>query len=114
MVPKHALRLRQRQAHAALHPDQKECPRMFELSKEHEEFRHLVRDFAEHEVAPYVAQWDRDHHFPADLVPKIGELGLFGLVVPESYGGAGLDEGGFTYLCLAIEELGRIDQSIGI
>ncbi|WP_265447833.1 acyl-CoA dehydrogenase family protein [Flexivirga meconopsidis] len=87
---------------------------MFELSKEHEEFRRLVRDFAEREVAPHVAQWDREHHFPTDLVPKMGELGLFGLVVPEEYGGAGLAEGGFTYLCLAIEELGRVDQSIGI
>ncbi|NNG40144.1 acyl-CoA dehydrogenase [Flexivirga sp. ID2601S] len=87
---------------------------MFELSKEHEEFRQLVRDFAEREVAPHVAQWDKEHHFPTDLVPKMGELGLFGLVVPEEYGGAGLDEGSFTYLCLAIEELGRVDQSIGI
>ncbi|HWC23373.1 MAG TPA: acyl-CoA dehydrogenase family protein [Flexivirga sp.] len=87
---------------------------MFELSQEHEEFRQLVRDFAEKEVAPHVAQWDVDHHFPTELVPKMGELGLFGLVVPEEYGGASLDEGGFTYLCLAIEELGRVDQSIGI
>ncbi len=87
---------------------------MFELTQEHEDFRQLVRDFAEKEVAPHVAQWDLDHHFPTDLVPKMGELGLFGLVVPEEYGGAGLDEGGFTYLCLAIEELGRVDQSIGI
>ncbi|GAB3499718.1 acyl-CoA dehydrogenase family protein [Flexivirga lutea] len=87
---------------------------MFELTQEHEEFRRVVRDFAEKEVAPHVAQWDLDHHFPVDLVPKMGELGLFGLVVPEEYGGAGLEEGGFTYLCLAIEELGRVDQSIGI
>ncbi|WP_446665300.1 acyl-CoA dehydrogenase family protein [Flexivirga sp. B27] len=87
---------------------------MFELTEEHEEFRQVVRDFAEKEVAPHVAQWDLDHHFPTDLIPKMGELGLFGLVVPEEYGGAGLDEGGFTYLCLAIEELGRVDQSIGI
>lgn len=87
---------------------------MFELSKEHEDFRAVVRDFAEREIAPHVREWDRDHHFPADLVPKLGDLGLFGLVVPEEYGGAGLPEGGFTYLCLAIEELGRVDQSIGI
>lgn len=87
---------------------------MFELSKEHEDFRAVVRDFAEREIAPHVRDWDRDHHFPADLVPKLGDLGLFGLVVPEEYGGAGLPEGGFTYLCLAIEELGRVDQSIGI
>jgi len=83
----------------------------FELSQDHELFRKVVRDFAESEVAPHVAQWDRDHHFPTDLVPKMGDLGLFGLVVPEQYGGAGAD---FTSLCVAIEELGRVDQSIGI
>ena len=87
---------------------------MFELSKDHEDFRQVVREFAQEQVAPHIAQWDRDHHFPSHLVPQMGELGLFGLVVPEEYGGAGLDEGGFTYLCLAIEELGRVDQSIGI
>ncbi|WP_026180935.1 acyl-CoA dehydrogenase family protein [Demetria terragena] len=87
---------------------------MFELSRDHEEFRRVVRDFAEREVGPHIEQWDRDHHFPSHLVPQMGELGLFGMVVPEEYGGAGLEEGGFTYLCLAIEELGRVDQSVGI
>ncbi|MGE9808919.1 acyl-CoA dehydrogenase family protein [Janibacter sp. G1551] len=86
---------------------------MFELSKDHEDFRKVVRDFAEREVEPHVAQWDKDHHFPADLVPKMGDLGLFGLVVPEEYGGMG-EDGDFTSLCVAIEELGRVDQSIGI
>jgi short/branched chain acyl-CoA dehydrogenase len=83
----------------------------FELSEEHETFRKVVRDFAEREVAPHVAQWDREHHFPVDVVHAMGELGLFGLVVPEEYGGSG---GDFTSLCVAIEELGRVDQSIGI
>ena len=83
----------------------------FELSQDHETFRKVVRDFAEREIAPHVAQWDRDHHFPVDVVHAMGELGLFGLVVPEEYGGAGAD---FTTLCVAIEELGRVDQSIGI
>ena len=69
--------------------DGHEGPPMFELSKEHEDFRAVVREFAEAEVAPHIAQWDREHHFPADLVPKMGDLGLFGLVVPEEYGGAG-------------------------
>lgn len=89
---------------------------MFELTRDHEDFRRTVRDFAQSEIAPHVAQWDRDHHFPADLVPKMGELGLFGLVVPEEFGGHKGEhtEGEFTYLCLAIEELGRVDQSIGI
>jgi alkylation response protein AidB-like acyl-CoA dehydrogenase len=83
----------------------------FELSADHEVFRKVVRDFAESEVAPHVAKWDREHYFPVELIPKMGELGLFGLVVPEEYGGAGAD---FTSLCVAIEELGRVDQSIGI
>lgn len=83
----------------------------FELSEDHETFRAVVRDFAEKALAPHVAQWDREHHFPVDVVHAMGELGLFGLVVPEQYGGAG---GDFTSLCVAIEELGRVDQSIGI
>jgi short/branched chain acyl-CoA dehydrogenase len=83
----------------------------FELSEDHETFRKVVRDFAEREIAPHVAQWDREHHFPVDVVHAMGELGLFGLVVPEQYGGAAAD---FTSLCVAIEELGRVDQSIGI
>jgi short/branched chain acyl-CoA dehydrogenase len=88
----------------------------FELSREHEEFRRTVRDFAEAEIRPHAAQWDRDHHFPTDVVHKMGELGLLGLTAPEEYGGAGLDAdaGGFTSLCLAIEEIGRVDQSMGI
>jgi alkylation response protein AidB-like acyl-CoA dehydrogenase len=86
-------------------------PMMFELSDHHETFRKVVRDFAEREIAPYVAEWDRAHHFPVPVVQAMGELGLFGLVVPEEYGGAG---GDFTSLCVAIEELGRVDQSLGV
>jgi len=84
---------------------------VFELSKEHEDFRAVVREFAETEIAPHIAQWDREAHFPVELVPKMGDLGLFGLVVPEQYGGADAD---FMSLVVAIEELGRVDQSIGI
>ncbi len=85
----------------------------FELSREHEEFRASVREFAAAEIAPHAAQWDRDHHFPIDLVRKMGALGLFGLTSPEEYGGAG-EDGDFTSLCVAIEEIGRVDQSMGI
>ena len=53
---------------------------MYELSKDHEDFRKVVREFATEAVEPHVAQWDRDHHFPVDLVPQLGDLGLFGLV----------------------------------
>src|SRR4051794_32424161 len=85
----------------------------FELSREHEEFRQSVREFAAAEIAPYAAQWDRDHHFPVDVVQRMGKLGLFGLTSPEEYGGAG-EDGDFTSLCVAIEEIGRVDQSMGI
>ena len=82
----------------------------FALSSEHETFRRSVREFAEAEVAPHVAKWDKDHHFPTDLIKKMGDLGLFGITAPEEFGGA---DGDFTSLCVAIEELGRLDQSIG-
>ena len=84
---------------------------MFELSEEHREFRHSVRDFAEAEIAPHAAEWDRKHYFPVEVVQKMGRLGLFGLTAPEEYGGAG---GDFTSLCVAIEEISRVDQSMGI
>jgi short/branched chain acyl-CoA dehydrogenase len=84
---------------------------VFELSKDHEDFRAVVREFATDHVAPHVERWDHEHALPADLVRAMGDLGLFGLVVPEQYGGA---DGDFTSLCVAIEELGRVDQSVGI
>jgi len=84
---------------------------MFELSEDHEAFRKVVRDFAERELAPHVARWDEEHHFPVEAVLAMGELGLFGLVFPEEWGGGG---GNFASLCVAIEEIGRIDQSLGI
>ena len=81
------------------------------LSAEHDAFRESVRSFALREVAPNVARGDIDEYFPLELVARLGELGYFGLVFPESWGGSG---GDFTSLCIAIEELGRIDQSVGI
>ena len=83
----------------------------FELDDEQEAFRKVVRDFAESEIAPHAEEWDRDHVFPLDAVRAMGELGLFGLPFPEEYGGSDAD---FTTLCVAIEELGRVDQSMGI
>jgi short/branched chain acyl-CoA dehydrogenase len=82
-----------------------------ELSEDHESFRKVVRDFAETEVAPHADRWDREHHFPVDVVRQMGELGFFGITAPVEYGGAG---GDFTSLAIAIEELGRVDQSVGI
>lgn len=86
-------------------------PTGFGLSDEHEAFRAVVRDFAERELGPHVARWDREHHFPVEAVHAMGELGLFGLVFPEEWGGGG---GDFASLCIAIEEIGRVDQSMGI
>ncbi len=83
----------------------------FELSEEHEAFRRVVREFAEQEIAPHAAAWDEQHHFPVETVQAMGKLGLFGLPVPEEYGGTG---GDFTSLCVAIEEIGRVDQSLGL
>jgi short-chain 2-methylacyl-CoA dehydrogenase len=83
----------------------------FELSPEHETFRKVVREFAETKIAPHAARWDREHHFPVEVVQGLGELGVFGLTAPEEYGGSG---GDFTSLCVAIEEIGRVDQSLGI
>ncbi|MGZ5418055.1 MAG: acyl-CoA dehydrogenase family protein [Nocardioides sp.] len=85
----------------------------YELSSEHEAFRRSVREFAEAEIAPHAAEWDKKHHFPTDVVQKMGALGLFGLTAPERFGGAG-EDGDFTSLCVAIEEIGRVDQSMGI
>jgi len=82
-----------------------------ELSAEHDAFRNVVRDFALNEIAPHAARWDRDGSFPLDVVHKMGELGLFGLIFPSEWGGG---DGDFASLCIAIEEIGRVDQSMGI
>jgi butyryl-CoA dehydrogenase len=83
----------------------------FDFTDEQEMFRKVVRDFATTEIAPYAEEWDRTHEFPTETVLAMGELGLFGLPFPEEYGGGGSD---FTTLCIAIEELARVDQSMSI
>ena len=83
----------------------------FELSNEQEELKRLVRQFALDKVAPRAESMNANKEFPTDLVQQMGEMGLFGLPFPEEYGGSG---GTFLDLCLAIEEIGRIDQSLGI
>ena len=83
----------------------------FDLPSETEQFRAVVRDFADREIAPNAEEWDRDHRFPIEVVEQMGELGLFGLPFPEQYGGSGSD---FLTLCVAIEEIARVDQSLAI
>ncbi len=82
-----------------------------EFAQEQDEFRSVVRDFAEKEVAPHAAIWDRDHTFPLETIKKMGEMGLFGLIFPAIYGGS---DAPFSTLCVAIEELARADSSVAI
>jgi butyryl-CoA dehydrogenase len=82
-----------------------------DLTEEQRAVRDLAREFSEGEVRPHAADWDRNKAFPYDAVRKMGELGFFGLSVPEAHGGSGSD---FTSLCLAIEEISRGDAALGI
>ncbi|MGB7921803.1 MAG: acyl-CoA dehydrogenase [Pyrinomonadaceae bacterium] len=83
----------------------------FELSEEQQQVRMSVREFAEAEIAPHVMEWDESQHFPIELVPKLAELGLMGVIFPEEYGGAGM---GYVEYATIIEELSRVDGSVGI
>jgi len=83
----------------------------FELGEEHRDLVEMVCEFADQVVAPVAAQHDADHSFPYDVVRQMGELGLFGLPFPEEWGGQG---GDFFALALALEQLGRVDQSVAI
>lgn len=84
---------------------------LMQLSEEHQTLAKTVRDFANQVLAPVAAQHDREHSFPYDVIKKMGAMGIFGLPFPEEVGGMG---GDFLSLCLAIEELARIDQSVAI
>lgn len=75
------------------------------------ELAQLVRQFADEVVAPVSYEADRTHTLPLDVVAQMGEMGLFGLPFPEDVGGQG---GDYVALCLAIEALARVDQSIAI
>ena len=82
----------------------------FSLGEEHNDFRAAVADFAARDLAPHVERWNAAHEAPLEAIKLMGDLGLFGLGGPEEYGGAG----DFTSLCIAIEEIGKVDQSLGI
>jgi short-chain 2-methylacyl-CoA dehydrogenase len=83
----------------------------FALAPEQEEFRKVVADFADRVVAPAAEGFNAEKRFPIEIVRQMGGMGLFGIPFPEQYGGMG---GDYLTLCLAIEELGRVDQSVGI
>ena len=82
-----------------------------ELTQDYADLRDTVRDFANQVVAPVSAKHDEEHSFPYEVVKQMGQMGLFGLPFPEEYGGMG---GDYFALALALEELGRVDQSVAM
>jgi alkylation response protein AidB-like acyl-CoA dehydrogenase len=83
----------------------------FSFTDEQKTLRKSVREFAEGEIAPHVMKWDEVSHFPAELLPKLADMGLLGVIFPEQYGGAGL---GYIEYATVIEELARVDGSVGL
>jgi hypothetical protein len=83
----------------------------FALTEEQEQLRKEIRDFAAREIAPNVMRWDEASEFPHEVVRKLGEMGLMGVIFPVELGGAGL---GYVDYALAVEELSAVDGSIGI
>src|ERR671915_1170565 len=83
----------------------------FSLSDEQREIQALAREFAQAEIEPHAADWDREHRFPRELYGKLAELGLMGVCVPEEYGGARAD---FVSYVLVLEELSRADAGVGV
>lgn len=84
---------------------------MFKLSQEHEDLRAQIREFAESEVKPYAFTWDRENHFPREVVEKMAEKGWLGLPYPKEYGGMGKDILSYS---IAVEELSRVDGGTGV
>ena len=83
----------------------------FQLSDEQQDLRKTVRDFAAREILPNVMKWDEASHFPCEAIKHLGQLGLMGIIFPTEYGGAGM---GYAEYVIAIEELSRVDGSVGI
>lgn len=83
----------------------------FKLTDEQEQLRRTVHEFAEVEIRPHVMEWDEPSIFPKEIIPKLAELGFLGSIFPEKYGGAGM---GYIEYSILIEELSRVDGSVGI
>ena len=83
----------------------------FQLNDEQLQLKKSVREFAEREIAPHVMTWDEASEFPMEIVKELGKLGLLGIIFPPEYGGAGM---GYVEYITAIEELSRVDGSVGI
>src|SRR5262245_26010011 len=83
----------------------------FNQTAELHEIRRVAREFAENEIRPYMMEWDETQFFPGEVLARLGGLGFMGILVPESYGGAGL---GYREYIAIVEELARVDGSIGL
>jgi len=83
----------------------------FSLTDEQKQLRRTVREFADAEILPHVMEWDEVSKFPSEIIPKLAEMGFLGVIFPEKYGGAGM---GYVEYAIIIEELSRVDGSIGI
>jgi len=83
----------------------------FQLSDEQQQLKKTVREFAEREIAPNVMKWDEASEFPLATIKELGKLGIMGTIFPAELGGAGM---GYIEYATAIEELSRVDGSIGI
>jgi alkylation response protein AidB-like acyl-CoA dehydrogenase len=81
------------------------------LSEHHALLRSSVRDFALAEVAPHAQRWDREERFPTEIVPKLAEMGLLGIRIPEEYGGSGMD---MLSYAICVEEIARVDGSLAL
>src|SRR5580700_2268736 len=83
----------------------------FKLSEHHALLRGSVRDFALAEVAPHAQRWDREERFPSEIVPKLADMGLLGIRIPEEYGGSGMD---MLSYAICVEEIARVDGSLAL
>lgn len=83
----------------------------YNLPRDLEEFRKVVRDFAEEKIRPIAFHLDQSKEFPKEIVRLMGEMGLMGIPFPEKYGGAGLTN---EHYAIAVEELSRVDGGVGV
>ena len=79
------------------------------LNEDQRSFQELARDFLDKEVVPHRAEWDRVESVDTTIIPRLGEIGFFGLTIPEEYGGLG---GDYLTYCIGMEELGRADSAV--
>jgi alkylation response protein AidB-like acyl-CoA dehydrogenase len=83
----------------------------FELDEQHQLLRQSLRDFFEKEAKPYAKKWDDEERFPHEIVPKLAEMGLLGIRIPEEYGGSAMDTLSYA---ICVEEAARVDGSLAL